>query len=174
MFKIHRPPHYYLDDTIYFLSSGTLYKTHFFGSDTHKAIIQNLLGECLKEDKCGLYAWTILPNHYHLLLKITKGVDLAVFVRKLHSKSAIAINKLDKKHGRQIWYNYWDTCIRLEKDFWMRFNYIHQNAVKHGYAEKMEHYKFSSFNHYLKNKGQEWLDSCFELYPIVDFTLEND
>jgi putative transposase len=174
MFKIHRPPHYYLDETIYFISSSALNKASFFDSGEKKIIIQNFLSECLRGFNCELYAWTILPNHYHLLFKIANGKDLTQFVRELHSKSAIAINKMDNKPGRQIWYNYWDTCIRSEKDFWMRFNYIYQNAVKHGYVRKMEDYKFSSYNYYLKNKGQEWLDSCFDLYPIVDFILDND
>jgi hypothetical protein len=38
----------------------------------------------------------------------------------------------------------------------------------------MEDYEFSSFNYYVCSKGDEWLMSAFEKYPVVDYTVEGD
>lgn len=73
-----------------------------------------------------------------------------------------------------VWYQYLETVIRSEADFYRHLNYIHQNPVKHGYTKDMEKYQFSSYQYYLKEKGKEWLADCFREYPIVDFGPEGD
>jgi len=93
-------------------------------------------------------------------------------INHIHGKFSYLFNKMDKSRGRKVFQNYWDTCIREEKDLWTRFNYIHHNPVKHGYCDRMEGYRFSSFARYLNEKGREWLDDCFMSYPVVDFTLK--
>ncbi|MFQ5753938.1 MAG: hypothetical protein ACE5HI_18270, partial [bacterium] len=67
-----------------------------------------------------------------------------------------------------------DYCIRDEKDFWVHFNYIHYNAVKHQYANSMKEYKFSSYNNWVDKKGENWVLSCFEKYPIIEFQVDGD
>jgi putative transposase len=62
--------------------------------------------------------------------------------------------------------------VRDEKDFWTKFNYIHYNPVKHGYAEKPEDWKFSSFNDILEKNGVEWVDDCWARYPVVEYDFE--
>ncbi len=75
---------------------------------------------------------------------------------------------------RPVWYQYFDTIIRSEHDFYAHLNYIHQNSVKHGYTEEMREFKFSSYEFYRKTKGKEWLADCFRKYPIVDFEPKGD
>ncbi|MFH1860715.1 MAG: transposase, partial [bacterium] len=58
-----------------------------------------------------------------------------------------------------------------EKDMWMHFNYIHHNPVKHGYVRQMEDWQYSSFQYYLRKYGMKWIMSCFESYPIIDFSM---
>lgn len=76
-----------------------------------------------------------------------------------------------------IWYQYWDYCIRDEADFYRYFNYIHNNSIKHRKVKNIEElykYKYSSFNNWINKKGREWINSSFEDYPILDFTVECD
>ncbi len=60
---------------------------------------------------------------------------------------------------KPIWQKkYYEHAIRDDKDFKLRFNYIHFNPVKHGYVEKVKNWQFSSFHHYV-DKGyydEEW------------------
>ncbi len=112
-------------------------------------------------------------NHYHILVKVPDGKMLGRFVQNLHSNLARLINQLDRSEGRQIWYQYWDRCIRSERDLYTRLNYIHQNPVKNGLALRIDDYKWSSYKTYLAKEGEEWLMDCFERFPIIDFTLED-
>ena len=33
---------------------------------------------------------------------------------------------------------------------------------------------FAVYRQWITKKGKEWIDSCFETYPIIDFTIEGD
>lgn len=92
-------------------------------------------------------------EEFRKLLKEGKPQELADFVRRL---------------GR-VWYQYIDHVIRDERDYFMHFNYIHQNPVKHGFVERLGAYKFSSIHRWLEEAGKEWLADCFRDYPVVDF-----
>lgn len=168
----HHPPHIFQSSTIYFLLARTVDKQHYFDTDTKKNLLFSCIKEASKKYDTKLCSWIILDNHYQLQAQFENGRDVPKFIKIINGKSSYLLNRLESKSGRKIWYNYWDRCIRSERDFWIRFNYNHHNCVKHGYAQKMEDYKWSSYNYYLEKYGEKWLDSVFEQYPIVDFTLE--
>ena len=177
MFKKHHPLHIYEDDTIYFITARTIEKEKFFNTDEKKKILYQELKKFLEKYYYQLYAWIILDNHYHLLFKTKTGKDLEYFISDLHSASSKNLNKLDNQKGRKVWFQYWDRCIRDEKDFYFHFNYIHHNLVKHGYVGTQEEVfknQFCSYKHWVNKKGEEWMGDCFERYPIVDFTVEGD
>ena len=175
--NIHRPLHIYENEMIYFITARTIEKEKFFNTTEKKEIFHQTLKNVLKKYDCCLYAWIILDNHYHFLMKVTTGKSLKLFVKDLHSLSAKRINELDDQEGRRIWFQYLDYCPRDEKDFYLHFNYIHHNPVKHGYVKIQEEVlrnQFCSYRQWIKKKGEEWMGDCFVTYPIIDFTVEGD
>ncbi|MFA5069821.1 MAG: hypothetical protein WC528_00915 [Patescibacteria group bacterium] len=51
------------------------------------------------------------------------------------------------KNVNQIWQtSFYDHIIRNQTDFNNHVNYIHYNPVKHGYAQKIEDWLWSSYN----------------------------
>ncbi|XOU94463.1 MAG: REP-associated tyrosine transposase [Candidatus Kerfeldbacteria bacterium] len=172
-FKKFHPPHLYLDNCTYFLSSRTLDKKRYFNTDHKKGILADILKSASKRYKIILYGWVILENHYHLLIKVDNKKQLINFIKTLHGKSAIELNKFENKPKRKIWVNYWDKCVESEKDFHTHLNYIHHNPIKHKYVKDMSDYKYSSYQYYLSKYGYEWLENCFYIYPIIDFTSQD-
>jgi putative transposase len=171
--NIHRPLHVYLDDTNYFITIGTFHRHKLFNDNEKKKLLEAILMKTSHKYLNKIYGWVILDNHLHILVKTAMGKELHKFVNSLQGKSAIELNKLDCKIGRRVWYQYWDRCIRNEKNFYTRLNYIHHNSVKHKHVKNMENYEFSSYRYYLEKYGKEWLSDCFIKYPIFDFTPED-
>ena len=118
----HHPPHVYLDDTWYIISAATLGHAPFLASEQAKALVRDKLKGLVVTFGIHLRAWVILDNHYHLLLKTSRGKDLSRFFGQLHGSTSHQINLLDGAAGRHVWHNYWDTCIRDDVGFWTRFN----------------------------------------------------
>jgi putative transposase len=170
----HHPLHIYLDDSWYMVSAATLKHIPFLAGDEAKGIVRDALQALVVEFRLVLRAWVILDDHYHLLLKTDRGRDLSRFFARLHGGSARQINLRDRVTGRQIWHNYWDTCIRTEAGLWTRFNYIHNNPVKHGYVQRCEDWAWSSYPFYLESKGQDWLLDCWRRYPVIDYVQGDD
>ena len=173
-FKRHKPFHLYLDEKIYFVTVSTLGKQRLLDKSAKKRIVKNKLEKASIKHKVKVYAWVILPNHYHLLFRFREEQNLAKFIGFINGGSSFELNGMENKRGRQVWWNYWDNCIRDEETFYRRFNYIHHNPVKHGYVKRCEDYEFSSYNYYLGKLGRDYMDSIFGQYPIVDFTDRND
>lgn len=191
LFIKHTPWHLQITKEFYFITSRTVGKIDFFDSDQEKSLLKNCLREALNKYQVSIYAWIILANHYHLLVKFNNPLLLPDFIGYINGKSAHLLlhgvsrlrrdqvtaeplHSTDKNYRHKIWWNYWDKCLWNEKDFWQHFNYIHHNPIKHGYVKnflELANYPFSSYQHYLKKYGQEWLDSCFESYPIRDFSV---
>jgi putative transposase len=65
-------------------------------------------------------------------------------MRLLHSKTAGWVNKLDRKPGRQIWHNFWETRLTNQRSYLARLNYVHQNAVNHGLVPVANQYPWCS------------------------------
>ncbi|MFA6215448.1 MAG: transposase [Patescibacteria group bacterium] len=175
MIYTNRPPHLIKSsEGIYFITCKTIDGQNFWGSNGQKQLLLFCLNQFSKNYLCSIYAWAILNNHYHLLIKNNKD-NLIKFISALNGKSAVELNKKENKRGRKIWWNYWDHSIRDEVDFYKHFNYIHNNPIKHGLTDSfdgLKDYKFCSYKDWLKKEGREWLDSCFEHYPVLNFTTK--
>ncbi len=170
----HHPPHIYHDDTWYLITSRVYEARRLLRPAGHKEILRDHLRSLVIEFDIQLTAWVILDNHSHLLVKSKVGANISRFIGRWHGRTSFELNGLDETRGRQVWHNYWDTCIRTEDDYWTRFNYIHHNPIKHGYVQRMEEWMYSSYGYYLKHKGEEWLADVFQKYPVIDFADQYD
>jgi len=170
----HAPAHLFLTDYHYFITAGTYGKKSHFDSDDKKELLFKIVCETFREDSGKLHGWVILNNHYHILTKLRDAFLLPRIIKKIHSKSAVLLNKLVKQPGRKIWYEYWDECIRDERDFYARLDYIHYNPVKHGYVDSPEFYKFSSYGYYIGVEGRNWLDDIFKNFPPAEVERSDD
>ena len=169
----HHPPHLYLDNAWYLVTAATFHRRPLLAGDEAKQIVRETLERLAQKHEVSLRAWVILDDHYHLLLRTRRGDALSRFFQQLHGSTARQINTRDSAPGRQVWQNFWDTCIRTEHDLWTRFNYVHLNPVKHSYVSQPEHWPFSSYRYFLRTKGVEWLGDCLTRYPVAD-VLESD
>lgn len=169
----HRPPHLYVDGMWYFITASTVNGAHILATDEHLDMWMQTLRGLIKEFGIKLVAWVVLSNHYHLLVLPKIGRDLGNFMKRLNGGASYHLNLLDNSRGRSVWYTYWDTCIRDERDFWTRFNYIHYNPVKHGYVKQPQDWLFSSYRFYLRDEGETWLAECWAQFTPGDLR-DND
>ena len=164
----HRPPHLYVDDAWYFITASVVNKERILSTHEHFNIWVRVFKGLIGEFNAKLAAWVILANHYHFLFLPHHALELGKFMKRLNGCTSKEFNTLDNAQGRTVWYSYWDTYIRGERDFWMRFNYIHYNPVKHGYVQQMEDWRFSSFHQYTGEDDKLWLVDCLRDYPVLN------
>ncbi|MDP2693137.1 MAG: transposase [bacterium] len=169
----HRPPHLFIDDWCYFLTARCQEKKNFFDLENKKKLFVKAINKAVCKFEVELFSWVLLDNHYHMLMRIKNSKNIPRFIHNLHANSSRLINDFDNKDGRKIWYQYWDYCIRNKKDFWLHFNYIIQNPLKHKLTETLEqafYYEYSSNGIWLERFGKEGMSELFIKYPVIDWT----
>jgi len=96
------------------------------------------------QSKYRLSAWTIMPNHVHLLCTLATGHNLAEIMHSLKSYTSNEANKMLGLKGRFWQKEYFDRCIRNARHFAKVVAYIENNPVKARLCEKAEQGPFGS------------------------------
>jgi REP element-mobilizing transposase RayT len=81
-------------------------------------------------ERYRLLAWTIMPNHVHVLLETMPSASLGQVVGSWKRFTGREANILLKRTG-QFWHaDYWDRFIRNDRHFEVVRDYIDNNPVK--------------------------------------------
>ena len=117
----------------------------------------------------AIYAWCILPNHYHLLIRTDSVKELRHELGRFHGRSSHDWNGEDAARGRKPWHNCFERLIKSERHFWASLNYVHHNPVHHGYVRRWQDWPWSSAEEFLEQVGSERAAEIWKQYPILDY-----
>jgi REP element-mobilizing transposase RayT len=92
----------------------------------------------------NLFAWVIMPNHSHTLLRRFEDWELDQLMHSHKSYTAHEANKLLNRHGQFWMEEYFDRYIRNAQHFRKMVLYIENNPVKAGFCNKASDWPFSS------------------------------
>jgi len=70
-----------------------------FEDDEDRYDFVSNLGLILEETETSCYAWSLIPNHFHLLLR-TGFVPVATVMRRLLTGHAVRYNRRHRRYGR--------------------------------------------------------------------------
>lgn len=104
----------------------------------------------LSETHYHLYAYTIMPNHVHLLIKPKevdgKLIELSEILRFIKGRSARKINLILGRKGAVWQREYYDHLVRNMREFDNIVGYILENPVKAGLMDYDEKWKWGWVN----------------------------
>ena len=121
-----------------------------------------------------IYAWSILPNHYHALALTRRLPELLHAIGQLHGRTAFDWNGEDGKRGRKVWFNCAETGMKSDRHFWATLNYVHHNPVHHGYVPQWQDWPFASGGAFLAQSGREEAERIWKTYPIREYGKDWD
>lgn len=124
-----------------FLDSG--YGKCFLRNKSVAEIVRNSLIR-FDGERYKLFAWVIMPNHIHILMKPIRHWSLNKILHSFKSFTALEANKSLDRSGKFWMREYFDRYIRDAEHFEKAFLYIVNNPVKAGFCEKAEDWQFSS------------------------------
>jgi len=106
----------------------------------------------------SLYAWALMSNHAHMLLR-SGAAGLSTFMRKLLTGYASYFNRRHKRHGH-LFQNRYKSIVCEEEPYFLRLvSYIHLNPLRAGLVgslEELELYRWSGHAVVLNRIRHEW------------------
>ncbi len=123
------------------------------------------LRENLKKSGCACHAWTLMSNHYHLLIQ-TAERPLCDLMRPLNTRYALYHAR---KHGRRG-YLFQDRfkSITTQDQYYVKeiIRYVHLNPLRAGICDSLEvldAYPWSSHAVIMSNRNCDFMDSWIVL-----------
>jgi REP element-mobilizing transposase RayT len=108
-----------------------------FRSDYDRKNFLNRLGKLISETQTDCFAWALIPNHVHLLLR-TGLVPVSVLMSRLLTGYAVWFNKKYRRHG-QLFQNRYKSILCQEDPYLKELvRYIHLNPLRAGLVEDMK------------------------------------
>lgn len=171
----HCPPHVDFGEGAYLLSGTCFEHRPVIGASAKRmAEFEKALHEAVRPHVREIHAWCVLPNHYHLLTW-TENVRAAVkAIGQFHGRQSFFWNGEDRTRGRQVWHSCQDRAMRSERHFWATMNYVHHNAVHHGYAACWEDWPYSSAAAFLESAGRDEALRIWREYPVLEYGKDWD
>lgn len=104
-----------------------------------------------------LFAFCLMPTHFHLLLRQTSDRVISEFMQSLTLSHSMYLStkRSSIKRGRLLQDRYKARLITTEEDYLNTLNYIHNNPVELGYEPN--EYIYSSSTYYENNIDLEFL-----------------
>ena len=104
-------------------------------------------------DYLDTFAFCLLPNHFHLLIRIKNDHPDLVSeqFRKLFVSYSMSVNREQKRRGSLFQRGFKRKIIEDEKYFYAAVFYIHSNPVHHLMVKDFRNYPFSSYQIFRSN-----------------------
>jgi putative transposase len=140
----------------------TLNLLHRNGNDLlirHIDLLRESIRQVRKQHPFVIHGWVVLPDHMHCIISLPEDdTDFALRWRLLKSGFSKKLPKTEwrsdireKRGERGIWQRrFWEHLIRDERDYAAHMDYIHINPVKHGLAERVREWPYSTFHRYVE------------------------
>jgi REP element-mobilizing transposase RayT len=123
------------------------------------------LGKILIENRTPCFAWALISNHVHLLLR-TGLVPLSTVMQRLLTGYAVSFNRRHKRHG-QLFQNRYKSIL-CQEDPYLRelVGYIHLNPLRAGLVKDiagLDFYPSSGHSALMGHQDRPWQDTVYVL-----------
>lgn len=147
-------------DALHHVIARGIERRVIFRDDHDRDLFLDRLGVILNETKARCYAFALIPNHFHLLLK-TGQAPLAQVMRRLLTAYAISYNRRHRRSGHLFQNRYKSILCQEESYFLELVRYIHLNPLRAGIvatSEDLEGFRYCGHGPILGRCTNSWQD----------------
>jgi len=136
-----------------------------FSDDQDRDNFIKRLGAVITETETFCFAWALIPNHLHLLLRTGK-TSLSTVMRRLLTGHAVYFNHRHRRHG-QLFQNRFKSILCQEDTYLLELvRYIHLNPLRAKLVEDLkdlDKYPYSGHSAIMAKKQRDFQDVDYVL-----------
>ena len=142
---------------------GINQQTIFEDAEDNEKMLQ-VFSEVKAVSKCKIFAYCLMHNHYHIVLKVEEeGLD-QIF-KRLGSRYVYWYNLKYNRIGHLYQDRYKSEVIEDDRYLLAVIRYVHQNPVSAGIVKEISDYPWSSYTEYVETP--RIIDTDY-IYSIMD------
>ena len=153
------------------LNRGRRRENIFFFDSDYKLFLK-ILEECTELFNIEIHAYSLIPNHYHLLIRTPNG-NLSRGMRHLNGVYTQKINRKYNNEGSLFKGRFKSILIEKESYLSELIRYIHRNPYRAKLEEKIGQHEWTSHSAYMKiSRRPQWLKTKDVLMQFSEFEKE--
>jgi REP element-mobilizing transposase RayT len=136
----------------------------FYDGHDQESFIDRL-GDIITDTETFCFAWALIPNHFHLLLRTGK-TSISTVMRRLLTGYAVYFNRRHRRHG-QLYQNRFKSILCQEDTYLLELvRYIHLNPLRAKLVEdlkELDKFPFCGHSAILAKKKRDFQDVDYVL-----------
>jgi REP element-mobilizing transposase RayT len=151
-----RPIRIQYSGAVYHVMNRGNARQRIFKTSEHYQLFLRCLAEVVQLWHCTLHAFSLMPNHYHLLIETPSG-NLSRVMRHLNHVYTQRFNRMTGRDGHLFRGRY--KSILVEDDAYLveLIRYIHLNPVKAALTKRPEQHAWTSHHYYMGRSAPDFL-----------------
>ncbi len=145
-----------------------------FFEDSDRISFLEHVRKIITDTQTQCYAWALIPNHVHILLR-SGSVPIATVMRRLLTGYAVSFNKRYRRHGPLFQNRY--KSILCQEDIYLKelVRYIHLNPLRVGLVSDMttlDTYPWSGHSAIMEKIKRDWQNTNYVLHFFGEAKLK--
>ena len=133
----------------------------------------DIVQECREMDCFKLYAYCLMGNHVHLLIKVS-GESLETIFKRIGGRYVYYYNVKYKRIGPLFQDRFRSEPVEDDAYFLTVLRYIHQNPIKAKICKYIRDYPYSSYSEYLHDSEMVDTDFALSMLDLDAFVAFNN
>ena len=148
-------PRIIVPQVFYEITSKGVHGVNIFPGDDFKSFFLNELALTLKKFSFQCFAWSIMDDHYHLVVKSSEN-SISSFMQRLNSNYARYFNKKTKRNGVVFYRRFASAVIEEKTSLSETIRYVHLNPVRCGLCtlDEIDNFQWSG-HHAILNRDTD-------------------
>ena len=143
----HRFEHWYVSNQVYFITARCRDRHPAFAADAARAVFWDRFEHYTRQYEFTPWVTSLVVNHYHVLGYCKDADGLGQMMRKIHGSIAKLVNDVLPARRVPFWTqgsgghgDYFDGCLRDEKQCRAAYRYVLTQCVRHGICADWREY----------------------------------
>lgn len=145
-------------DAVHHIMVRGIEQKNIFDSNKDRDNFLQRLSEILQETETACFAWSLMPNHFHLLCR-TGNIPISGVMQRLLTGYAVWYNRSRQRHGHLFQNRFKSILCQTDAYLLELVRYIHLNPLRAGMITGMtalDRYQYSGHITLMGNTNHSW------------------
>jgi REP element-mobilizing transposase RayT len=144
------------EDAFYHITSRGNLRDDIFFEDKDRERFLEILSRTKERYGYLLHAYTLMGNHYHLLMETPKA-NISQIMQNINTSYTVFINRKHRRSGHLFQGRFKGIIVDKDEYLVTLSRYIHLNPVRAGVVERPEDYRWTSYGAFIEKKAMNTL-----------------